>query len=181
MYSIVCGAASKNGNSAMAVSSNAITPHSAASAMARKRRVLNTSSAPYATPTNTICSADSGWPTMRIATNALVSTTAARTDISYTTNRTPTSTSGNTAHARPSGQPTKNAITPLNMNPAAPISAAMSLSPSERAKTNVKKPARKNVMAAPNVIACGCLRSEEHTSELQSQSNLVCRLLLEKK
>src|SRR6266478_8883459 len=27
----------------------------------------------------------------------------------------------------------------------------------------------------------GTLRSEEHTSELQSQSNLVCRLLLEKK
>src|SRR2546430_7473479 len=30
------------------------------------------------------------------------------------------------------------------------------------------------------VLAAG-LRSEEHTSELQSQSNLVCRLLLEKK
>src|SRR5688572_32544924 len=36
--------------------------------------------------------------------------------------------------------------------------------------------------------SCGCtvarlptMRSEEHTSELQSQSNLVCRLLLEKK
>src|SRR2546430_8893595 len=32
---------------------------------------------------------------------------------------------------------------------------------------------------------CACVlengRSEEHTSELQSQSNLVCRLLLEKK
>src|SRR2546430_6093215 len=27
----------------------------------------------------------------------------------------------------------------------------------------------------------GMARSEEHTSELQSQSNLVCRLLLEKK
>src|SRR5438270_7076898 len=27
----------------------------------------------------------------------------------------------------------------------------------------------------------GCFRSEEHTSELQSQSNTVCRLLLEKK
>src|SRR5438270_9882868 len=27
----------------------------------------------------------------------------------------------------------------------------------------------------------GPVRSEEHTSELQSQSNLVCRLLLEKK
>src|SRR5688572_32525901 len=31
-----------------------------------------------------------------------------------------------------------------------------------------------------NWIAAGS-RSEEHTSELQSQSNLVCRLLLEKK
>src|SRR2546430_17686462 len=29
--------------------------------------------------------------------------------------------------------------------------------------------------------ALGSTRSEEHTSELQSQSNLVCRLLLEKK
>src|SRR2546430_12120421 len=29
--------------------------------------------------------------------------------------------------------------------------------------------------------ASGRWRSEEHTSELQSQSNLVCRLLLEKK
>src|SRR5688572_4113722 len=28
---------------------------------------------------------------------------------------------------------------------------------------------------------CEMIRSEEHTSELQSQSNLVCRLLLEKK
>src|SRR2546427_6506880 len=28
---------------------------------------------------------------------------------------------------------------------------------------------------------CAKRRSEEHTSELQSQSNLVCRLLLEKK
>src|SRR5688572_1261903 len=30
-------------------------------------------------------------------------------------------------------------------------------------------------------IGCKGIRSEEHTSELQSQSNLVCRLLLEKK
>src|SRR5256886_7802229 len=30
-------------------------------------------------------------------------------------------------------------------------------------------------------IRTAWLRSEEHTSELQSQSNLVCRLLLEKK
>src|SRR5438270_5856159 len=32
-----------------------------------------------------------------------------------------------------------------------------------------------------NLLAQRVLRSEEHTSELQSQSNLVCRLLLEKK
>src|SRR2546430_4035493 len=31
------------------------------------------------------------------------------------------------------------------------------------------------------LIQAGLQRSEEHTSELQSQSNLVCRLLLEKK
>src|SRR2546430_13688788 len=35
---------------------------------------------------------------------------------------------------------------------------------------------------APTPRRCGwTARSEEHTSELQSQSNLVCRLLLEKK
>src|SRR5688572_32326247 len=36
----------------------------------------------------------------------------------------------------------------------------------------------------PEMVMLGdstLLRSEEHTSELQSQSNLVCRLLLEKK
>src|SRR5256886_4105027 len=33
---------------------------------------------------------------------------------------------------------------------------------------------RSNIVGRP-------MRSEEHTSELQSQSNLVCRLLLEKK
>src|SRR3989475_9003739 len=32
-----------------------------------------------------------------------------------------------------------------------------------------------------SVSGVGLSRSEEHTSELQSQSNLVCRLLLEKK
>src|SRR2546427_8482108 len=33
----------------------------------------------------------------------------------------------------------------------------------------------------PSVEQAADERSEEHTSELQSQSNLVCRLLLEKK
>src|SRR5690242_20850190 len=35
--------------------------------------------------------------------------------------------------------------------------------------------------AAPRTGAAGRRRSEEHTSELQSHVNLVCRLLLEKK
>src|SRR2546430_12530521 len=37
-----------------------------------------------------------------------------------------------------------------------------------------------DVISGGRLIA-GFPRSEEHTSELQSQSNLVCRLLLEKK
>src|SRR2546427_8580120 len=35
--------------------------------------------------------------------------------------------------------------------------------------------------ACEAMVQRGLARSEEHTSELQSQSNLVCRLLLEKK
>src|SRR5260370_26709543 len=37
-----------------------------------------------------------------------------------------------------------------------------------------------NTIEAPMTVRCGN-RSEEHTSELQSHLNLVCRLLLEKK
>src|SRR2546422_8308440 len=37
------------------------------------------------------------------------------------------------------------------------------------------------VWRGPGSAACGPLRSEEHTSELQSRLHLVCRLLLEKK
>src|SRR6478736_6885757 len=47
-----------------------------------------------------------------------------------------------------------------------------------------RPPARQPPAAPPPRSACRpCRRprSEEHTSELQSQSNLVCRLLLEKK
>src|SRR2546430_9097543 len=36
-------------------------------------------------------------------------------------------------------------------------------------------------IAVPYLHLRSYVRSEEHTSELQSQSNLVCRLLLEKK
>src|SRR2546430_13196043 len=39
---------------------------------------------------------------------------------------------------------------------------------------------RVNLHGGATAVSCA-FRSEEHTSELQSQSNLVCRLLLEKK
>src|SRR5688572_31439341 len=42
-------------------------------------------------------------------------------------------------------------------------------------------PANGTVGPAKTKFGGGSIRSEEHTSELQSQSNLVCRLLLEKK
>src|SRR2546427_4864343 len=48
------------------------------------------------------------------------------------------------------------------------------------------RPKREDLFVAGNrfiqpVLIPQDIRSEEHTSELQSQSNLVCRLLLEKK
>src|SRR2546430_9735527 len=42
-------------------------------------------------------------------------------------------------------------------------------------------PALKYLYEECKITASGHERSEEHTSELQSQSNLVCRLLLEQK
>src|SRR5688572_32725060 len=50
--------------------------------------------------------------------------------------------------------------------------------------TSTVEPARGTTNATPTSPRRSSgtpIRSEEHTSELQSQSNLVCRLLLEKK
>src|SRR5688572_31385527 len=46
---------------------------------------------------------------------------------------------------------------------------------------SIRHPGATTVTTSPITTACIRRRSEEHTSELQSQSNLVCRLLLEKK
>src|SRR5260221_7274940 len=40
---------------------------------------------------------------------------------------------------------------------------------------------RQVVVGLVGCVVCASARSEEHTSELQSHSDLVCRLLLEKK
>src|SRR2546422_235606 len=47
--------------------------------------------------------------------------------------------------------------------------------------SEVRTPPRASVASACPVRAPPTLRSEEHTSELQSRLHLVCRLLLEKK
>src|SRR2546427_3130103 len=49
-----------------------------------------------------------------------------------------------------------------------------------RTKSRADELAARGAIVAGTPEACAG-RSEEHTSELQSQSNLVCRLLLEKK
>src|SRR5688572_32216185 len=54
--------------------------------------------------------------------------------------------------------------------------------PFERAeRAEQRPPHRLGRLVLPQDAHDGRMRSEEHTSELQSQSNLVCRLLLEKK
>src|SRR5690606_41309893 len=62
---------------------------------------------------------------------------------------------------------------------AAPWPAAWdSLAARQTAGTHAACPGRRR---AHRVAPRGCVRSEEHTSELQSRENLVCRLLLVKK
>src|SRR2546427_8880248 len=57
------------------------------------------------------------------------------------------------------------------VGPSGTVRGSLVIDPSNTSFTFVKS----------GTLAGGGTRSEEHTSELQSQSNLVCRLLLEKK
>src|SRR5688572_31459531 len=71
----------------------------------------------------------------------------------------------------------RSAVTPPTTPPAQPRS--------DTPPTRADKPAAQAATGSPKVsreeYEGWRQRSEEHTSELQSQSNLVCRLLLEKK
>src|SRR5256886_9013040 len=53
--------------------------------------------------------------------------------------------------------------------------------PQTRASFTISITTRLSVASQRRAMNFAPARSEEHTSELQSQSNLVCRLLLEKK
>src|SRR2546428_6911427 len=66
----------------------------------------------------------------------------------------------------------------LSLHDALPISpTAGPGQPGSSARAAARLPTRRPTCGS----ACAGSRSEEHTSELQSRSDLVCRLLLEKK
>src|SRR5688572_30956300 len=69
----------------------------------------------------------------------------------------------------------------LSLHDALPISHALHsrLQRDPRIDAGGRRPHQHRRLAATSTRVDS--RSEEHTSELQSQSNLVCRLLLEKK
>src|SRR2546427_9601740 len=81
----------------------------------------------------------------------------------------------------------------LSLHDALPIYARLRRRPrwsgarARRRRSGTPRPPRRAATTAAggaaNCLTCSRspARSEEHTSELQSQSNLVCRLLLEKK
>src|SRR2546430_12036760 len=75
-------------------------------------------------------------------------------------------------------------LSPFNLSPLAFLHSDRAENNKQRALESCLAPARV-VPFVGRVRVAGCAaraeRSEEHTSELQSQSNLVCRLLLEKK
>src|SRR2546430_9589701 len=69
----------------------------------------------------------------------------------------------------------------LSLHDALPIWRGSPARPScagSRASAHTRGSTRRESCGSPKTCRS---RSEEHTSELQSQSNLVCRLLLEKK
>src|SRR5438034_7059330 len=64
---------------------------------------------------------------------------------------------------------------------ASPVSAGCAANPTVTAFDDTTLRAALKAARPADVIAVSGTRSEEHTSELQSHSDLVCRLLLEKK
>src|SRR2546422_11712255 len=72
----------------------------------------------------------------------------------------------------------------LSLHDALPISRYQERTPAYivRLQSAVSLRDRARGLVSPRVaMASTCVRSEEHTSELQSRLHLVCRLLLEKK
>src|SRR2546430_10432847 len=79
-------------------------------------------------------------------------------------------------------QPTQKLLV-LPLTPKSAADSVFSIAVTDVAREKLAGMARYKVQVIPKPKLCEALkaRSEEHTSELQSQSNLVCRLLLAKK
>src|SRR5699024_12649666 len=75
-----------------------------------------------------------------------------------------------------SHHPATTVLHPLSLHDALPISGSVS-----RSSTESKSARTTPSMDRPTSDDPWMVRSEEHTSELQSRFDLVCRLLLEKK
>src|SRR5256885_7667233 len=87
---------------------------------------------------------------------------------------------------RPSLRPTRSWPWPLQPTPVSPLAGRPLTRLRARFKSNVSAPAPTSRCRSATVTdrersTSTFRRSEEHTSELQSPCNLVCRLLLEKK
>src|SRR5262249_61691240 len=81
-----------------------------------------------------------------------------------------------------SNHPAPPALYTLSLHDALPISSLMPSArrPRERSTMSARSSATRRRKAG-SARRRAAVRSEEHTSELQSLTNLVCRLLLEKK
>src|SRR5690606_42132920 len=78
--------------------------------------------------------------------------------------------------------PAATELYPLSLHDALPISSRRSAAPTRAATGPYGAPPGTAGRAMPRASRVRARRrSEEHTSELQSRENLVCRLLLEKK
>src|SRR5205085_10509438 len=93
---------------------------------------------------------------------------------------------GGVALHLPPGRPPRPLFpyTTLFRSSHSPTAAAWSASARRRARASSRQAARNGISqdtSARSGSGNSSPRSEEHTSELQSQSNLVCRLLLEQK
>src|SRR2546430_6581575 len=70
----------------------------------------------------------------------------------------------------------------LSLHDALPISPRLRITTSPiRTIPSASASGRSPLLVSSAIAVVMTRRSEEHTSELQSQSNIVCRLLLEKK
>src|SRR5438046_8763590 len=77
--------------------------------------------------------------------------------------------------------PPTTQISTLSLHDALPISPRRELPVGLLSRPLCRGGRRRHRSDEPRAGAVGDVRSEEHTSELQSLTNLVCRLLLEKK